>query len=157
MNKPELFSISPDQPRRRANLAGVIALILVGLAGIALTSGRALGQAASAVIEGTVLDASGAAVPDADIVVANPALGLERRAKTSGAGVFTVPDLTPAPGYTVTITKGQSVRARSRPGAEPECSFSRRRNRRGGQRDQRGPHRRGDQDGRFQRREQQRY
>jgi len=105
MNKPELFSFSPDQPRRRANLAGVVGIALVGMAVISLTASSAFGQAASAAIEGTVLDASGASVPDADVIVANPALGVERRAKTSGAGVFTIPDLAPAPGYTVMVTK----------------------------------------------------
>jgi outer membrane receptor protein involved in Fe transport len=104
MNKPELFSLSPDQPRR-AGLTGIVGLILVAMAVICLTASSAFGQAASAAIEGTVLDSSGAAVPDADVIVSNPALAIERHAKTSGAGIFTVPDLTPAPGYTVTITK----------------------------------------------------
>ncbi len=105
MNKPELFSFSPDEPRRRANLAGVLGIALVGIAVISLTASSAFGQAASAAVQGTVLDSTGASVPDADVLVANPALAVERRSRTNAAGVFNVPDLTPAPGYTVTVTK----------------------------------------------------
>ena len=86
-------------------IAGVIGLVAaVGIVG-SFASMPALGQAASASIEGTVLDATGAAVPDADVTIANSDLGIERRLKTSGAGIFIAPDLKPAPGYTVTITK----------------------------------------------------
>jgi hypothetical protein len=62
-------------------------------------------QSASASISGTVLDASGATIPDADIVIANMALGVNRKLKTNGAGIFTAPDLAPARGYTASVTK----------------------------------------------------
>jgi hypothetical protein len=63
------------------------------------------GQAATAAVNGTVLDASGAVVPQADVTVANPSLGIERKLQSNGSGIFTAPDLTPAPGYTVTVSK----------------------------------------------------
>src|ERR1700722_11787138 len=83
---------------------------LIGLLGVALaiscmTAGLAFGQAATAAIDGTVLDASGASVPGADVVVANTQTGLERKIQTNGSGIFTAADLTPGPGYTVTVTK----------------------------------------------------
>jgi Carboxypeptidase regulatory-like domain/TonB dependent receptor len=70
-----------------------------------LTPSAVFGQAASAAINGTVLDASGSVVPDADVVVANRSLGLDRRLRSNGAGIFTAADLVPAPGYTVTVTR----------------------------------------------------
>ena len=87
----------------RPRFTALLAFAMLAMASI--STRPAYGQAASASIEGNILDSSGAAVPEAEIVVANPALALERRVKSSGAGVFTVPDLTPAPGYTVTVTK----------------------------------------------------
>jgi outer membrane receptor protein involved in Fe transport len=55
-------------------------------------------------ISGTVRDASGAAVPNAQVVVANDARGIRRNLTTTEAGVFTAPSLIPATGYSVTIT-----------------------------------------------------
>ncbi len=56
-------------------------------------------------ISGTVLDASGAPVPDAKVVVANSSLGLTRELATTNAGVFAAPALVPESGYTVTVNK----------------------------------------------------
>src|ERR1700736_1332220 len=56
-------------------------------------------------ISGTVRDASGAAVPAAQVVVANESKGIKRTLETTDAGVFTAPSLVPAPGYSVTVTK----------------------------------------------------
>jgi hypothetical protein len=91
MNKRQVFSCI-------GLLAAVVAIL-------SFTTRPVFGQAATAAVDGTVLDASGSVVPDADVVVANTSLGLERRLKTNGAGLFTAPDLAPAPGYTVTVTK----------------------------------------------------
>src|SRR5215469_3786462 len=99
------YSSGIDRPRFGLGFRGTFAFAMLAVALTSLSTRHVYGQAASASIEGNILDASGAAVPEADIVVANPALALERKVKSSGAGVFTVPDLTPAPGYTVTITK----------------------------------------------------
>lgn len=105
MHKLELSSSWPDQPRWGARPARIVVFIVVSMVLISLATSPVFGQAATASIEGTVLDASGATVPDADVTVSNPSLGLERMVKSSGAGVFTARDLTPASGYTVTVSK----------------------------------------------------
>ena len=56
-------------------------------------------------ISGTVLDASGAPVPDAKVVVSNPSLGLTRELTTTGSGLFAAPALVPEKGYKVTVEK----------------------------------------------------
>jgi hypothetical protein len=56
-------------------------------------------------ISGTVLDASGAPIPGANVVVRNPSLGLTRDLITTNAGVFAAPALTPEKGYQVTVNK----------------------------------------------------
>jgi hypothetical protein len=71
----------------------------------ALTTGSLFGQAATASINGVVLDASGAAVPGAEVTIVNQSLGIERKVETTSAGVFTAASLTPASGYTLTVVK----------------------------------------------------
>src|SRR6266851_6628934 len=72
-----------------------------------LCSGSAFAQSVAGLgaISGVVRDASGAAVPGAQVVVANESKGIKRTLSTTEAGVFTAPSLVPAPGYTVTATK----------------------------------------------------
>ena len=55
-------------------------------------------------IVGSVVDATGAAVPDATVVATNQGTGLTREATASSAGDFSMPDL-PLGMYNVTITK----------------------------------------------------
>lgn len=54
-------------------------------------------------IQGTITDASGAAVPNADVQIASTETGLTRTAKTDGAGYYSVGPLTPG-NYRVTVT-----------------------------------------------------
>ena len=63
-------------------------------------------QAAGGVagISGTVHDASGAAVPNAKVVISSASQGQVRSLTSNGAGVFTAPALIPGPGYQVTVT-----------------------------------------------------
>jgi outer membrane receptor protein involved in Fe transport len=56
-------------------------------------------------ISGSVLDASGAGVPGAEVVVANPAKGIRRALTSNDAGMFAATSLVPADGYVVTVTK----------------------------------------------------
>lgn len=56
-------------------------------------------------ISGTVLDASGATIPDAKVVVQNQSKGIRRELQTSSAGVFNAPALVPASGYEVSVSK----------------------------------------------------
>ena len=76
-------------------------LLFTMFAGIAVYAQSVAGLGA---ISGTVRDASGAAVPNAQVVVANDAKGIRRNLTTTEAGVFTAPSLVPATGYSVTVT-----------------------------------------------------
>src|SRR5580658_8827791 len=66
----------------------------------------AFAQAAGGVagISGTVHDASGAAVPNAKVVISSASQGQVRSITSNGAGVFTAPSLIPGPGYQITVT-----------------------------------------------------
>src|SRR5262245_10505795 len=79
-------------------LVAVIFTILCG-------SAFAQSVAGLGAISGVVRDASGAAVPGAQVVVANESKGIRRTLSTTEAGVFTAPSLVPSPGYIVTATK----------------------------------------------------
>ena len=65
---------------------------------------NAAAQQTLGAINGTVTDASGAAVPDATVKAHNLATNLEVVAHTSRSGSYGIPEL-PAGTYTVTITK----------------------------------------------------
>jgi hypothetical protein len=71
-----------------------------------LCASPAFGQtsAGAGSISGIVRDASGSVVPNAKVVVSNPAKGVTRNLNTSDAGVFTAPALVPAAGYGVTVS-----------------------------------------------------
>ena len=56
-------------------------------------------------ISGTVVDASGAPVAAAKVVVSNPSLGVTRELSTTAAGVFSAPALVPERGYKVSVEK----------------------------------------------------
>ena len=56
-------------------------------------------------ISGSVRDATGAGVPGAEVVVANPAKGIRRVLTSNEAGIFTATSLVPSAGYTVTVKK----------------------------------------------------
>ena len=55
-------------------------------------------------VAGTVRDASGAAVPNATVVVSNDSKGVRRTMQTTDAGVFAAPALVPATGYSIRVT-----------------------------------------------------
>ena len=65
----------------------------------------AIAQTASGVaaISGVVRDGSGAAVPNAKVVISTEGRGVVRTITTNGAGVFAAPALVPAHGYKVSI------------------------------------------------------
>ena len=71
------------------SLASIWAQSVAGLAGIA----------------GVVRDGSGAAVPGANVIVANESKGIRRALTTNESGVFTAPALVASPGYSVTVNK----------------------------------------------------
>src|SRR3954463_4640866 len=66
------------------------------------TSAYAQG-ATSSTLSGTVVDASGAVIPGADVVAKHPATNIATSAVSNGEGVFSIPSL-PIGTYTVTVT-----------------------------------------------------
>src|SRR3981081_1198896 len=80
-------------------------LLLVGVVLLSLGSGNTFGQAtASATIQGTITDKSGAVVSGAQVVAKNKATDLTRTATTSDTGYYRF-ELLPVGTYTVTVTK----------------------------------------------------
>jgi hypothetical protein len=79
----------------------LLGLVLLLISGVALFGQSVAGLGA---ISGTVRDASGAAVPNAQVVVANESKGIRRSLTTTDAGVFAAPSLVPSMGYSVTVS-----------------------------------------------------
>jgi hypothetical protein len=80
-------------------------LIAIGVLALAYCGGSYAQVAGMGAISGTVRDASGAVIPDAQVVVSNESKGIKRTIRTSEAGVFAAPSLIPATGYMVAVTK----------------------------------------------------
>jgi len=76
--------------------AGLSIVLLAALAG--------LGQSTSGSITGTVIDSTGAFVPDASVSVSNQGTHLTRSVKTNNEGVFVVPQLPPG-SYKIVVEK----------------------------------------------------
>ena len=77
----------------RHNVSGLLAAFL--FAGLAFAQ-------STGTIQGTVMDASGAAVPNAPITIHNQGTGEERSTTTDSAGIYVVPSL-PVGIYSVTV------------------------------------------------------
>src|SRR3954453_21221281 len=80
-------------------------LVVITLALIVCAGANAQSVAGLGAVSGTVRDATGAAVPDAQVIVANESKGIRRTLTTTNAGVFTAPSLVPSTGYSVKVTK----------------------------------------------------
>ncbi|HXB67683.1 MAG TPA: carboxypeptidase regulatory-like domain-containing protein [Candidatus Acidoferrales bacterium] len=80
-----------------------IAVVVFSLACAASSFAQAV--AGLGAVAGTVRDASGAVVPGATVVVSNEGKGIKRNLQTTDAGVFSAAALTPADGYSVTVSK----------------------------------------------------
>ena len=83
---------------RKVLALSICALVFVAGAYAQATAG--LGS-----VSGTVRDASGAVIPGATVVVANEGKGIKRTMNTTDAAIFAAPALTPASGYSITVTK----------------------------------------------------
>jgi len=77
---------------------------ITALALVLLAATTGFGQSTSGSITGTVKDGVGAPVPDAAVLVTNPATNLTRKATTNSAGVFTAAQLPPG-NYTIAVEK----------------------------------------------------
>jgi hypothetical protein len=77
-------------------------LILFFLGSAGMASAQSL--AGLGALSGTVHDPSGAVVPNADVEIVNKSLGIDRKLKSTDAGLFFAPSLPPDPGYSVIVT-----------------------------------------------------
>lgn len=68
---------------------------LTAFASVALSIGLGFAQVNTGSLSGTVLDASGAAVPNARITLRNQNTGVENPTSTSDAGLFRFPFVNP--------------------------------------------------------------
>ena len=80
-------------------------LIAISVFALAYCGGAFAQVAGMGAISGTVRDASGAVIPDAQVIVSNESKGIKRTINTTEAGVFAAPSLVPAPGYSLMVTK----------------------------------------------------
>jgi outer membrane receptor protein involved in Fe transport len=71
---------------------------------VATSSNPCFGQGATAAINGTISDSSGAVIPEATVVLDNVATGIERSAVTNQAGQYVFPDVIPGT-YTLKVSK----------------------------------------------------
>lgn len=82
-----------------------LVLGLLAAASLLPNLARAQAIAGMGAVSGVVRDASGAVVPDAEVVVSNESKGIRRALVTNAAGLFNAPALVPAEGYKVTVAK----------------------------------------------------
>ena len=97
-NSPAVLSFVNQSVRRRSGQAGgilhfrvpflLLLLVLVSTARLAVAQ-------FSGSIQGTVLDSSGAAIPNADVTLVNLAQSVTRTAKADNSGVYRFPSLAP--------------------------------------------------------------
>jgi len=97
---PTVVSTSESAPGKR--ILGWGFLLALGLI-LLFTQTAALAQTASGSIDGTVVDKTGAVVPNAKVVLKSEATTTTREMATTGSGIFTFPAVQPGT-YTVTIT-----------------------------------------------------
>src|ERR1700693_1237418 len=99
--------------QRDSRKVGVTLFTFAALALILLTSVRVYAQVSGATMTGTVNDATGAVIPNAQLSIQNVATGEVRVLTTDKAGFYTVPNLLPGR-YEVTVTApGFSTEVRS--------------------------------------------
>jgi hypothetical protein len=91
---------APGAPDKRASMRG--SLLIVGLF-LLLAQAALFAQTGSGSITGTVVDKTGAVVPNAKVVVKNTATNALRDTTTNGAGDFGVPALQPGT-YSISVT-----------------------------------------------------
>lgn len=85
---------------QRMHLA--VALFAAFAVSVLLSAPKAFAQQL-ATVTGTVTDVTGAAIPGVQISIKNPSTGVAYSAVTNGAGVYTLKDIKPGPGYVLTF------------------------------------------------------
>src|ERR1700720_4302908 len=111
------------KPRSDFSPKFVIVAIILGVLLVFIVPTRIPAQMVGATISGTVVDATGAVVPNVKIVIKNASTGSIANAATNGVGVFNAPNLPPgtyqftasATGFSslvrdrITLTVGQEL------------------------------------------------
>ena len=99
--------------RKASKRSGTIVVVSIALVTVLLLSVCVYAQVSGATLTGTISDASGAVVPNAQISIKNVATGQERIFTTDAAGFYSSPNLLPGQ-YVVTVTApGFSTEVRS--------------------------------------------
>src|ERR1700693_4480783 len=88
--------------------------VLIAVVGILTVTGQAYAQVAGATLTGTVKDATGAFIPDAQVAITDVATGNTRNVSSGGVGLYTAPNLLPgtyeirvsATGFSTEVQKG---------------------------------------------------
>lgn len=102
-------SIKEDGPRTNlgtltATTITTLKFLVLCVALLALNTPHLLAQINTATLSGRVVDASGAVISNASVLVTEGSTGSERKAQTNGAGLFTIPLLQPGI-YNVAVSK----------------------------------------------------
>jgi len=78
-------------------LCGLLTLVVFGL-----VTAQGWAQSSTTALRGTIVDPKGAAIPGAEVTIANPATALSRTTKSNEQGIYQFQELPPA-SYTLTI------------------------------------------------------
>lgn len=110
-----------------ASMGGTMSRFLFPVVVVLFTALGAYGQTFRGAINGTVTDASGAAVPGANVTATELATSVAHTTVSTGDGQFSFQDIQPGT-YTVTVTAASvrasgSLLAESSPGLQWRCSL----------------------------------
>src|SRR5712664_2717332 len=83
------------------NIRGALSVFCLAIS--LISAGRAHAQVSGATLNSTVTDASGATIPQAQLVITNVSTGVTRNVTTDSAGFYTAPNLLPGT-YEVRVT-----------------------------------------------------
>src|SRR6266481_2542150 len=117
--------MQPNASRETVNSAlSLFMLLAIGL----LETGQAYAHVAGATLTGTVKDASGAFIPNAQVTITDVATGITRTVSPGSAGLYTAPNLLPgtyevrvtATGFSMQLQKGVTLTV----GAEQVLDFT---------------------------------
>jgi Carboxypeptidase regulatory-like domain/TonB dependent receptor/TonB-dependent Receptor Plug Domain len=103
--------MSSSKSSRKARI-GLMNLALVGV-GLLLITASIWAQVAGATLSGTVTDASGAVVPQAQILIKNVATDISTTAVTNSDGLYSAPNLLPGKYEVTTAAPGFGTEVRS--------------------------------------------
>ncbi|HEX5483365.1 MAG TPA: carboxypeptidase-like regulatory domain-containing protein, partial [Terriglobia bacterium] len=87
--------------KRRVRLSVWVVVVLI--MGIFIGAGQMFGQGATAAINGSITDSSGAVIPGAKVTLRSAASGMQRAALANSSGQYAFPDVIPGR-YTLTVS-----------------------------------------------------